>query len=107
MTIFRFDFINIISPFDSKLANLIFESGSYLNILKIAKTIPAYQSGDSKLMFNYKRISLLLDPYESKINFFIPSKSSPKAALNLFKGYLNNRKQRIFVDGYYSDMKKH
>lgn len=49
----------LIAPVISRLANLIFDSGSYPNALKIAKAIPIFKSGDSKLMINYRPISLL------------------------------------------------
>lgn len=50
---------DVISPRISKLTNMIFNSGTYPDALKVAKTIPVYKAGDAKLMVNYRPISLL------------------------------------------------
>ena len=49
----------IIAPFLVKVINASFDLGMFPNILKIAKVIPIYKSGDKQLINNYRPISLL------------------------------------------------
>jgi hypothetical protein len=118
---------NIISPIISKLVIYIFELGSYPDSLKIAKTIPIYKSGDSKLMGNYRPISLLnilnkiieqvmhsrLSDFLNSNNFFYKfqygfrSKSSTKTAtIELFDKILNAVNNRKLVTGVFLDLAK-
>ena len=52
-------FVRIIAPFLIKVINVSFELGMFPNILKIAKVIPIYKSGDKQIVNNYRPISLL------------------------------------------------
>ena len=56
----------IIAPFLVKVINASFNVGMFPNILKIAKVIPIYKSGDKQIINNYRPISSLLSPF-SKI----------------------------------------
>ena len=49
----------IIAPFLVKVINASFDLGMFPNILKIAKVIPIYKSGDKQIINNYRPISLL------------------------------------------------
>ena len=51
--------VKIIAPFLIKIINVSFELGMFPNILKIAKVIPIYKSGDKQIVNNYRPISLL------------------------------------------------
>ena len=51
--------VNLIAPFLIKVINASFELGMFPNILKIAKVIPIYKSGDKQIINNYRPISLL------------------------------------------------
>ena len=51
--------VKIIAPFLIKVINASFELGMFPNILKIAKVIPIYKSGDKQIVNNYRPISLL------------------------------------------------
>ena len=51
--------VKIIAPFLIKIINASFELGMFPNILKIAKVIPIYKSGDKQIVNNYRPISLL------------------------------------------------
>ena len=51
--------VKIIAPFLVKVINGSFELGMFPNILKIAKVIPIYKSGDKEIVNNYRPISLL------------------------------------------------
>lgn len=165
----------IISPIISKLINLCFETGSYSDVLKIAKTVPIYKSGHPQLLGNYRPISLLSilnkiieqvihnllakflndNKFFYKFQYGFRHRSSTKTArvelfdkilnaldsgqivmsvfldlakafdtfdhailikkldfvgirgvaLDLFKSYFNNRKQTVFVNHSFSDMK--
>lgn len=123
-----FKFCNeIISPIISKLVNYIFELGSYLDPLKIAKTIPIYKAGDSKLMGNYRPISLLnilnkiieqvmhsrlsnflnLNNFFYKFQYGFRSKSSTKTAtVELFDKILNAVNDKKVVTGVFLDLAK-
>jgi hypothetical protein len=48
------------SPILSKLFNMSLEQGTYPKILKIARVIPIFKSGDCRLQKNYRPISTLL-----------------------------------------------
>lgn len=50
---------DIVSPFISKLINIIFETGIYPDLLKLAKVIPIYKHGDKNCLNNYRPISIL------------------------------------------------
>ena len=51
--------VKIIAPFLTKVINASFELDMFSNILKIAKVIPVYKSGDKQIVNNYCPISLL------------------------------------------------
>lgn len=100
---------NIISPIISKLRNLIFETSIYPNSL--AKTIPVFKSGDSKLMINYSPISVLsilnkiIEQLIYKYGF--RSKSSTKTATTiLLDKILNVLNKGEIVTGIFVDLAK-
>lgn len=118
---------NSISRTISNLANLIFESGSYPEALKIATTVPIYKSGDRKLMVNYRPISLLsilnkiierliytrlygfLDDnnFLYKFQYGFRSKSSTKvASVELVDKILNALSKGEVVTGIFLDLAK-
>ena len=51
--------VKIIASFLIEVINESFELGKFPNILKIAKVIPIYKSGDKQIVNNYCPISLL------------------------------------------------
>ena len=51
--------VRIIASFLIKVINASFELGMFPNMLKIAKVIPIYKSGDKQIVNNYRPISLL------------------------------------------------
>ena len=51
--------VKIVAPFLIKVINASFELGMFPNILKIAKVIPIYKSGDKQIVNNYRPIFLL------------------------------------------------
>ena len=51
--------VKIIAPVLIKVINASFELGMFPNMLKIAKVIPIYKSGDKQIVNKYRPISLL------------------------------------------------
>lgn len=56
---------DIIAPVIVHIINRIFESGIFLDCLKIARVCPIYKGGDKHLMTNFRPISVL--PVLSKV----------------------------------------
>ena len=52
--------LRVIAPYMTYFTEFMFNQGFFPNILKIAKVIPIYKSGDKSLTENYRPISLLL-----------------------------------------------
>ena len=50
---------NLISPIVSKLINNSFSRGIFPNVLKVARVIPIYKSGEKNIVSNYRPISTL------------------------------------------------
>ena len=55
----------VIAPYMIYFTEFMFNQGFFPNMLKIAKVIPVYKSGDKSLTANYRPISLL--PTFSKV----------------------------------------
>ena len=62
--------VDVISPYLSFLIDCMFSNGLFLRILKIAKVIPIFKSGEKQTVNNYRPISLI-SPFSKVIEKII------------------------------------
>ncbi len=65
------------------ICNLLFQTGTFSNKMKIAKVVPLYKTGDRHNFSNYRPISLLPQPskivekiFNNRLDFFLDGHKS-------------------------------